>query len=777
MIGRAQIRIRSVASLVAALAIASTTAVAAEDIRPRNPFGEDVLPILQRHCTNCHAGDDAQAGFALDQFPDEQSVLKHRKTWEKLTKLVSTGVMPPADESQLSADDKQKVLDYLEATLFHIDCSKITDPGYAVLHRLNRLEYNNTVRDLLGVTFRPADDFPSDDVGHGFDNIGEILTLPPLLMEKYLNAAEKIAREVIIAVDPSQPERKTFTANQIQRGKAAKADGEGVIIPSVGFALVTWEAPVTGTYLLSVDAAGHQAGDDSVKMEFRLDDHTLLTRVVPNSPDKYETYTHPVQVTRGKHLFAVAFVNDFYDSQTDPAAPRDRNLLLNRFEVRGPLEFQHDDLPEPHRRLIVHHPRGGKTAAECARENLARLLPKAFRRPVSDEEIETYVQLVERSMQQGDAFESAMQTALMAVLVSPHFLFRVESDPPSGEIHPLNDYELATRLSYFLWSSLPDDELFQHAAQGDLHHDAVLEQQVQRMLTDPKSSALVESFADQWLNLRILDQVRPDPGKFPDFNGELKGDLKRETRAFFEYILRENRSVLELLDGPYTFVNNRLAKHYGLPEVSGDQFQKVSLEGTPRAGLMTQGSILTLTSAPTRTSPVKRGKWILEVLLDEPPPPPPPNVPELTETAKTSPEATLRQQLEIHRANPVCASCHQTMDSLGFGMENFDPIGRWRDQDDSKPLDVSGTLPDGRTFAGPKELVGVLMQKKTDFVRALSGKLLTYALGRGLEYYDRCTVDNILMRMEEQDYRFSVLVTEIVKSRPFRLRRGEGTLP
>ncbi|MFO0917525.1 MAG: DUF1592 domain-containing protein [Planctomycetaceae bacterium] len=665
---------------LALVAVAVRPGAAGEaDIRPRNVFGDEVLPILRQHCGQCHTGDDAQAGFALDQFPDEQSLLKQRKTWEKLTKLVSTGVMPPADESQPSADEKRVLLDYLDSVLFHIDCSKITDPGYVVLRRLNRLEYNNTVRDLLGVNFRPADEFPSDDVGHGFDNIGEVLTLPPLLMEKYINAAEKIAREAIITADPSHPERTTFNANQIQRGKGAQPHGEGVIIPSVGFALVTWEAPVTGTYVLAVDAAGQQAGDDQVKMEFRLDDRTLLTQVVPNSADKFETYTHPVQVVRGKHNFAVAFVNDFYDSTTDPNKPRDRNLLVSRFEVRGPVEFQHADLPETHRRVITHHPADGKTASDCARENLRGLLPKAFRRPVSDEEIVSYSRLVEAAMRQGDSFESAMQTALMAVLISPHFLFRVEADPPAGEVRSLNDYELATRLSYFLWSSLPDEELFQQAAQGTLHQDAVLEQQVQRMLRDPKSAALVESFADQWLNLRILDQVRPDPAKFPEYGGELKEDLKRETRAFFEYVMRENRSVLELLDGQYTFVNNRLAKHYGLQEQSGDQFQKVSLEGTPRAGLVTQGSILTLTSAATRTSPVKRGKWILEVLLDQPPPPPPPNVPELAETAKASPEATVRQQLELHpRPIPSVRRATRRWIRFGFGMENFDPIGRWR---------------------------------------------------------------------------------------------------
>jgi hypothetical protein len=755
-------------------------ALADDSPRPRNVFGDDILPILHKHCTGCHTGDDAQGGFVLTDYRDESAVLKDRKKWERLARLVSTGVMPPADEPQPSPEEKERLLGYLDATLFQIDCSKVTDPGRVTIRRLNRFEYNNTVRDLLGITFRPADDFPSDDVGHGFDNIGEVLSLPPLLMEKYLAAAEKIARQVIADVDPDNPPHKSFAGEQIQRGAAAHPHDDGVIVVSVGEAFVEFDAPFGGTYVLAVDAAETPAGDEHAKMEFRLDGKPLKTFEVPNRRSQPRTYEHRVALPRGKHTFAAAFLNDFYDPKNEDRGRRDRNLILSRFDVRGPVEIDRNDLPDVHRKLTARHPRDGKPAAECARENLRPFVARAFRRPVTDDELAPFARLAELAVQQGESFEFAMQTALAAVLVSPEFLFRIERDETPRdprEPHPLGDYELASRLSYFLWSSMPDDELFERAAQGDLHADAVLDAQVRRMLQDPKSAALVTSFGDQWLNLRILDDVRPDPEKFKEFDAALKEDMKRETRSFFEHVVREDRSILEFLDGPYTFVNARLSRHYGLVAVEGDAFRKVSLDGTPRAGLLTHGSILTLTSMPTRTSPVKRGKWMLEVILDEPPPPPPPNVPELAETAQASPGATLREQLEIHRTNPVCASCHQTMDALGFGMENFDAVGRYRETDGDKPLDTTGTLPGGKSFRGPKELIAVLKQRDVDFARALTNKMLTYALGRGLEFYDRCAVDTIVERLKENEFKFSVLVSEIVKSRPFRMRRGEGTEP
>jgi len=385
--------------------------------------------------------------------------------------------------------------------------------------------------------------------------------------------------------------------------------------------------------------------------------------------------------------------------------------------------------------------------------------------------------LAQMALSKDETFERGIQLAVTGVLVSPHFLFRVEdqADPDSagdGAV-PVGDYELASRVSYFLWSSMPDEELFELAAKGKLQDPKVLEEQVLRMLQDPKSQALVENFASQWLNLRNLDQVSPDPKRFPEFDGELREAMKNETKEFFAAIMREDRSVMEFLSGDFTVLNERLAKHYGISGVKGSEFQKVSLKDIPRAGVLTQASILTLTSNPTRTSPVKRGKWILENMLNEPPPPPPPNVPELEEASKESPGLSLRKQLEIHRESPTCASCHKLMDPLGLGFENFDAVGEWRDKDGKQPVDASGELPGGQTFEGPIELINILKQRRSQFRRCLVEKMLTYALGRGLEYYDRCAVETITKNMEKDNNRFSRMVLEIVKSRPFRFRRAD----
>lgn len=599
----------------------------------RSPFSEDVAQTLEKHCSECHAGRDAEGGFSLSDYRDEQAIQQHWQIWERAAHLVSTNAMPPANAPQLPVSDKGKLLDSLEEILSRTKRNEVTAPVRVVMRRLNRFEYNNTIRDLLGINFQPADDFPSDDVDHGFDNISDILSFSPLLMEKYLVAAEKIA-EAVITTD----------------------------------------------------------------------------------------------------------------------VPETTQLAEQQMRVFQPLSV-------------------GQQPIASVRENLAAFLPKAFRRPVDAEELNAFVSLANAPIENGESVEFAMQTALTAVLVSPHFLFRTESDPnllSVTELSPLREYELATRLSYFLWSSMPDDELLQRAKAGDLHTDAVLEAQLRRMLKDQKSLSLTESFAVQWLNLGRLEAISPDSTKFAEFDTAIKQDFERETKAFFQYVVQDDRSILEFLDGPYTFVNDRLAEYYGLPDVEGPHFRKISLEGSPRAGLLTQGSILTLTSTPLRTSPVKRGKWILEAILNQPPPPAPPNVPDLAESAQHSSDLTLRQQLELHRANPACAACHVTMDALGFALENFDAIGRWRDTDGELPIDTTSRLPDGTSFRGSLELIALLKQRESDFARCLTNKLLIYALGRRLEFSDRAAVNSIVKSLKAHDFKFSVLVCEIVKSRPFR---------
>jgi mono/diheme cytochrome c family protein len=742
-------------------------------------FAATVVPVVTKYCGECHGGSEPEAGISFAKYPDEAAMLKDRKTWERSFQMITDGHMPPADSPQPTVDEKAKLLDFLEGALFRIDCSQISDPGRVTIRRLNRVEYNNTIRDLLGVSIRPADDFPSDDVGYGFDNIGDVLSLPPLLMEKYLDAAEKVAAQAILVTDPSKPVVHAFTPNDLHRSAVAKPHGDdAVILVSVGDVTAEMDFPRAGEYMLRTKAAETPGGSEHAKMEYRLDGkklHTFDVKARDASPERCE---FKFKTSKGKHKLGVAFLNDFYDEKAKDKSKRDRNLIVRDVEIVGPLNVEATDLPAAHKQLLAVSPGSGKSPADAARENLRPFLRRAFRRPVTDAEVNRYAGFVEQAVKKGEPFAYGMQIAITAVLVSPHFLYRIETDAKPddpGDKHALNDYELASRLSYFLWSSMPDDQLLTQADQGDLHHDAVLDEQVRRMLKDPKSRALVDNFAEQWLQLRILGEITPDPKKFPEFNAELREDMKHETRQFFEHIMREDRSILDFLDAPYTFVNERLAKHYGMSDVRGDTFQRVSLDGKNRAGLMTQASILTLTSNPDRTSPVKRGKWIMEVILDQPPPPPPPNVPELAETAKAAPNATLRQQLELHRQNPSCNSCHRVMDQLGFGMENFDAIGRWRDRDNGQPLDTTGELPGGSRFTGPIELAEVLHRKQCEFGDCLAEKMLTYALGRGLEFYDRCAVDKIVKTLKDQKFRFSVLVAEIAKSDPFRMRRGEGS--
>jgi hypothetical protein len=499
--------------------------------------------------------------------------------------------------------------------------------------------------------------------------------------------------------------------------------------------------------------------------------------------DRQRPYEINVKLQKGTIELSAHFLNDFYDPDAPDPRRRDRNLYVTALEVQGPLDVGPAQYPESHRKLLATLPGNGVSVAQAAMANLAPLIQRAFRRKVSEQEVRPFAALVEQTVQEGERFEAGMQIALQAVLVSPHFLFRVERDEKPDDpsrIHEIGQYELASRLSYFLWSSMPDDELFMLANQGKLHQESVLRAQVKRMLQDPRAESLTQNFALQWLNLRMLDTTTPDPKLFSSFDDKLKADMRRETELFFSTIVKEDRSIVDFLRGDFTFVNERLAKHYGLTTkapIVGEEFRRVSLSGTPRRGVLTHGSVLTLTSNPERTSPVKRGKWILENLLGAPPPDPPPDVPQLDATQKAQPNLTLRQQLEVHRQNAVCASCHKTMDALGFGLENFDAVGRWREKDGNDPIDASGVLPGGEKFQGPRELAGVLAQRKQEFARCFTEKMMVYALGRGLAPYDRCAIDKIVKAAEEDEYRLSTVVTQIVLSDPFRKRRGDGGKP
>ena len=756
-----------------------TGAVEPQRVEAAKPdtFQTQIAPFLKKHCLECHGADAAEGGIALHNFDSEKSVQKARKVWEKVLPMLQIEAMPPVEEGRErpTHDDFLAVTSWLEDKLYNIDCKLERDPGRVTVRRLNRAEYNNTVRDLLGVDFEPANDFPSDDVGYGFDNIGDVLSVSPLLMEKYLDAAEKISEKVISTADPAKSRKVRYAGKQLKPGGAAEDQGEFYGINSTGNVTAEHKFPRDGEYLLRARAAADQAGTELAKMEFSIDGKPVQTFEVKGrrEPDEYE---FQLRLSPGSHKFTAAFTNDFYD----PKATRgkDRNLYIGWLEVAGPLDVREDDLPESHRKLIVATPTATRPLPEAARENLRPLMRRAFRRLVTDDEINRFVPLVESAVSQGETFERGMQFALQGVLCSPNFLFRVEADANPNDPkarHEISPFELATRLSYFLWSSMPDDELLALAEKNELRKPDVIQQQVKRMLKDQRSGALVENFALQWLNLRSLDELTPDPEKFPEYSPQLREDMLRETTKFFEHILREDLSTLELLGGKYTFVNERLAKHYGIAGVNGDEFRKVPLDGASgRAGLLTQASILTVTSNPGRTSPVKRGKWIMENILGTAPPPPPPNVPSLEETQKAQPGASLREQLKLHRENAICNSCHRQMDDLGFGFEHFDSIGRWRDRDGQHDVDASGILPSGDKFNGSTELIAILKGRSKQFSRCLAEKLMTYAIGRGLEYYDRCAVDKLLDTHAADGYRFSTLITQIVLSEPFQMRRGDG---
>jgi mono/diheme cytochrome c family protein len=784
-----------VAVVLAGLAIGAK-AFAAPPEKPARPsrdpaavYRSEIVPFLKKHCIECHGADAQEGEVRFDQFKDVAAVAAEEKTWQRTIQMLRSGAMPPDDAMQPSDQQRRAVVNWIERTIYNFDCDNVIDPGHVTIRRLNRAEYNNTIRDLLGVGLKPADDFPSDDVGGGFDNIGDVLSLPPLLMEKYLTAAERIAEEVIIT-DPSQ-----FVKSHFKFREQLGGDGSAQYDPSqntrrwtiysTGSVFADFDFRRAGKYALRVIAAGQAAGDEPPQMELRLDGQKVKVFDV-NAIGTRGRYEIQWDVPGGIHRLSAHFLNDFEDPTAEDPKRRDRNLIVDSFQIDGPLDPQWEDYPEAHRRMVVQSPKSqvqsqesANSVIEAATANLRPLLARAFRRPVSAAEVTRFAGLVASCVQQGDSFEQGMQVALTAVLVSPHFLFRVEGSGEAAKnvVRPVGDYELASRLSYFLWSSMPDEQLFDLAAKRMLHEDAVLEQQVRRLLRDPRSETLVQDFVTQWLNLRLLDGVAPDPQVFPQFDAELKAAMRRETELFAAAIIREDRSVLDFLGGRFTFVNERLAQHYGLPGITGSEFQRVNFAGNRRTGVLTQASVLTLTSNPGRTSPVKRGKWMLENILGSPPPDPPPDAPDLDAVQKAKPNATLRQQLEIHRENPVCASCHRTMDQLGFGLENFDAIGRWRDKDGAFAIDASGELPGGAKFNGPLALAKVLDKRRTEFVRCLTEKMLTFGLGRELAVQDRCAVDKIVEQVEKGDFRFSALVTAIVKSEPFRLTKSEGDVP
>ncbi|VAX39127.1 Protein of unknown function DUF1592, partial [hydrothermal vent metagenome] len=740
-----------------------------------NDFQQKIKPILARYCVDCHGKEEPEGEVSLAGLTNREAAVKDAKTWDKVLNVLKLGTMPPSDYSPLpTKQEKQFVIGWVDVTFHQVDCNSGYDPGRVTLRRLNRNEYNNTIRDLIGMTGDFSKDFPSDDVGYGFDNMGDVLSLPPLLMEKYLLAAEKIT-ETAITGEPAKKEKQQVYANKLQRRGSASAWRNWVAMSSSGSVTGRFHFPSSGEYHLTIEAKADQAGHELAKMGLSLG-HKKLKIIEVKGNQKSAVYQIVIQADKGMGVIEARFLNDFYNPQARKRNQRDRNLFVRSISIEGPFHKNpYDHLSKQHQQIIFTRPTKSKKLKAAAREVMRRFTTRAYRRPVKEDELDRLVKLIETTVKQGETFEQGVQLAMQAVLVSPYFLFRVEVDktPNNPQVkHLLSDYELASRLSYFLWSSMPDEKLLQLASENKLHQSNVLKKEIKRMLRDKRSKALVDNFFTQWLNLRTLDEVQPDKKKFAQFDHSLRKAMRKETEFFTAQIIKENRSIIDLLDADYSFVNERLAKHYGMKNIKGNHFRKVKLP-PQRRGVLTQASILTLTSESTRTSPVKRGNWILLNILGETPPEPPAVVPPLEKAQKALPHASLKMQMALHSTDPACAICHNVMDPLGFGLENYDAIGHWREKDGKHLIDAAGKLPSGETYSGAVEMIQILRKQKEGFSRTITRKLLIYALGRGLSPYDRCVIDDITKAMKKEDYRFETLVTQIILSKPFLMRRGE----
>jgi len=737
--------------------------------RRQHVLSETIVPFLNTHCIDCHGPDSDDAGITVHELKSVDQFLTERKMWERVYRMVNSGAMPPSDhEPQPEKKQREEVAAIMFTELYEFDCDLVYNPGRSTVQRLNRSEYNNTVQDLFGIDLSPADKFPADDVGDGFDNIGDVLSLPPLLMEKYLAAAEDVVGAVIDTRDFSTP--RDWWPKGWDR-KDAGEDGlrKLRVLASHGKINDEFEIEVAGEYEIVAQVSADQAGDEKAKFALHVGDQRLQEFEVQENR-KRETFKQKHKFSAGTQSVSVEFLNDFYDENNRKNG--DRNLAVGDVKLIGPIGGGSFERTEIHRRFITAEPKDGISVVDAAQAVLRPILNRAFRKDVPDAVVFRDASLVRKAVDEmGETYEGGLSLALQAMLVAPEFLFRLEEDPVDGQLErQLDDFEIATRLSYFLWSTMPDDELFAAARSGDLRKPDVMRQQVRRMLKHDKAEALVQNFAAQWLNLRNLNDVEPNTDIFKTFTPELRQDMRRETELLFRTVMQEDRSIEELLSADFTFVNKRLAEHYGIKGVDSDKFERVSLKGTNRSGVLTHASILTLTSNPGRTSPVKRGKWIMENIFGEGPPPPPPGVPELEETAKVSPDLTLREQLAKHREDPGCAACHKVMDPLGLGLENFDAVGAWRTEDGKQKIDASGSLPSGETFKGPLELIQIVRKRKEKFFTTMSEKMLTYAIGRGTQYYDKCTVDECVAQLGQHGNRFSVLIETIVLSDPFLKR-------
>lgn len=877
--------------------------------RGEDAYGKHILPLLQKFCYDCHGDGMDKGDFALDEYPEYSKLVADKVLWDHTRQQLATHVMPPEKKDKPSLSERDEIVAWIDDTVFWFDPQRI-DPGHITYRRLNRTEYNNTIRDLLLVDIRPADDFPPDDTGYGYDNIGDVLSVSPLLMEKYIRAANTVAAK---ALDTSNVGRidLELDSKKFWNQKGETQEWGGVRwFQSNADAATKFTTPATGTYVLKLRVSATQSGPDAAKLVLRVDDKDLgefdVTARYHGEKGPWQTIQKEVPLSSGEHKVVVRFINDFNDPQNPDPDKRDRNLALDMVGVEGPFSL----LPPRGTRLVqwlldgrpaglpamklsgedfergegdssrdtgsiylassgyVKHPveishpgryrltikagaqqAGGEPAKfdvrlagknagsftitardqapqwfsaeaelpagrhdiqvwflndfydEKTRQDrnlwlhqftiegpldqpgritngevpalVDKLGERLFRRPMNDAEKARWHAFAGLGHKEGLQPLDTLGYVLRGMLVSPGFLYR-GTPQPAGEVRNgtalIDEHSLASRLSYFLWSAPPDEHLLQLAAKGELRKN--LPAEFKRMIADWRGPSLGENFAGQWLQLRDMDIVSPDDRVFPDWKGGIAYLMKRESLMFFNHLLHENRSVIEFLNADYTFLNEKLARFYGIEGVKGDKFQKVPLQGTPRGGILTHGSILTLTSNPTRTSPVKRGKYLLEQILGTPPPPAPGGVPPIDEKKARFGKLTLRQQFSEHRDNASCAGCHAFLDPMGFAFENYDAIGRWRDQEKNLPIDASGSLVRGQTFQNLAELRALLVRDMSgQFIKNLAENLLTYALGRGLEFSDKPTVEQIVERTRASGDRFQDLILAVCESVPFQKMR------
>jgi cytochrome c551/c552 len=775
--------------------------------------------LLNQYCVTCHNAKLKAGGLELDKL-DLHRVDANAETWEKVARKLRAGMMPPAGAPRPDRHALDTLAGTVEEALDRAAAAN-PNPGRAPLHRMNRGEYANAIRDLLAVDVDATTLLPADDSSNGFDNIADVLGISPALLERYVAAAAKISR--LAVGDPgTAPLDVTYTV----RGDLSQNETlDGLPLGTRGGTLVKHNFPLDGEYQIKLSLMKlsfgqvYGEGADGQELEVTVNGERVklyklepvpmfFMKAKPGATAPPEPLTDPqeerVKMTPDIHLefklnakagpqtLGVAFLQKNYDANEDlvhrpGASTFDPNIgmqygydtvpHLARVDITGPYHATGPGDTPSRRRIFVCHPSVPADEIPCAREILSNLVRRAFRRAPTDADLESLLSFYQQERNKTGSFEAGIEIALRRILADPEFVFRFEAPPANvaaNGIYRISDTELASRLSFFLWSSIPDDELLNLGLQGKLHDPAVLERETRRMLADDRAHALASNFAGQWLYLRDLKSSNPDGREFPDFDDNLRQAFQRETELLFESVQREDRSVLDLLNADYTFVNERLAKHYGIANVYGPDFRRVPVPSDERRGLLGQGSMLLVTSNANRTSPVQRGKWILENLLASPPPLPPPNVPPLKENSGDSAVASVRERMEQHRSNPACAGCHKIMDPIGLALENFDGVGQWRSTDSGLKIDASGQLVDGTRVDGPASLRKALLDRPEAFVGAMTEKLLMYGVGRETKYYDMPVVRAVMRNAAGNQYRFSDLVLGIVKSAPFQMRMKEA---